>query len=324
MAALTIKDSWLVDLLRDPVLAVYVIFGAEMDVSQRVGMRLMWHCPWFRDDSGVSVGKSERMFWWAALRCILLPNLRRHPRIVAVYYKNLNVAREVFWPKYEKYIETSPIFREQFARTRRGRDPGDFSPGDGSVLVRKYKNGARTVLPAGDFINDSSSQASKRFNDLGIDEVYEIDKVSQGINRQLISRATAPAYNSEHPLWANHICMMGHADDLLTHPGAKRVRDFRRLIVDGSQRHAEFTSCFRDIRPEFNAKYDLLKPDVIRAQRLMLTRSEFGQTWEGMWGVGGANWYGGEILQLCVDGMAGVRLHRLREPDKFADFLLSN
>lgn len=279
--------------IRDPVMAAWGLFGIDLDVFQAARLRYMWFSRWMFDSSGVSTGKSEIMFIWACLRAILLPNPPKlPPQIICVYYTSLGTAKEVFWPKFDKYIENSPLFREQLFIHR--RKWGDVS--SEGVLKRRMKNGSLIELPAADFARDSKNQASRRFNHLCADEICEIDSTSSGVDKQLISRATAPCFNKNHPLHGNKILLFGHAEDPMTHPAYKRVKQARRFITDGSQKHVLFTSSFRDLTKKFE-KYR--EDDVIREEKRTLTDDEFMQKWEGIWKIGGLRFYDSKWIQNC-------------------------
>ncbi len=285
MAKLSITQAEIEESLRDPVMAAWLIFGIELDPFQACRLRYMWFTRQMIDSSGVSTGKTELMFILSNLRAILLPNPRDlPPRISCIYYLSLGTAKEVYWPKFEKYIDQSPLFREQFIVHR--KKWGDVSTE--GVLKRRYKNGSLIELPAADFMRDSKNQASRRFNDLQIDEICEIDLTSQGVNKQLMSRATAPCFNKNHPLHGNKVLLFGHAEDPMTHPTYQRVKKFKQSIRDGSQKHVLFTSSFRDYSEKFK-KYR--EDDVIRTEKGNLTDDEFIQKWEGIWKMGGQKWY---------------------------------
>ena len=86
---LSLNQSTIDAFMRDPVLAATAIFGADLDVFQRVKLRLMWWVPELIDDSGISTGKTEVIWLAANLRCILLPQPQPYPhRTVLVYYPN--------------------------------------------------------------------------------------------------------------------------------------------------------------------------------------------------------------------------------------------
>ncbi len=272
-----------------------VILGIEFDVFQAALFRKMWFCPYYLDDSGVSTGKSERLFACAVLRAILLENpYPMKARVVAIYYWSLSTTEEVILPRFDHYLEHSEIFRMQFLPGHGGKFRRELKGGYQYTL----RNGNKIVLPAGDFWRDSKSQASKRFNDLFIDESKEIDARSDGINKMLLDRATAPTFNQNHPVWANHVCLMGHAEDRFTHPGFRRNRAAQRQILDGSQKHVIMSSNYRDYTGEFIKKY---RPDErIRQAKLELGKSAFEQQWLGLWSSGTANWYSSVSRTACL------------------------
>src|SRR6266436_2700650 len=103
------KQSHLEAFLLDPVLAAYAIMGAELDVFQQARLRFLWWTPVTVDSSGVSTGKTRDNFIFTNLRCILL-----HDHICGVYFPNFQTAKDEFWPYFERFMETAPVFRAQF------------------------------------------------------------------------------------------------------------------------------------------------------------------------------------------------------------------
>jgi hypothetical protein len=294
---LTLKQSHIEAYLRDPVLAAWAIFGAELDVFQQVRLRLMWHVPELIDDSGISTGKTEILWLWAQLRAILLPQPSPYPhRIIGIYYPTLESAKSNFMPKYEKYLEQSEVFRHEL-RPMHGGKLGYQSLNGAIQWV--YRNGSIVQCPAANYAQDSKNQASKRFHDVGVDEAKEADGSSQGLDSQILGRVTAPGWNNKHPVWANHVVLMGHAEDPDTHPFYRRVRAFRALIKDGSQNHAIITSSYRDWTARFQKD---LRPDgMIRTARLTMTKARFRQIWEGLWEHGSEDWYeSGDVRKACT------------------------
>lgn len=312
--ALTLKQSEVEAYLKDPVLAAWAIFGAEMDVFQAVRLRFMWWVPELIDDSGVSTGKTEILWIWAQLRAILLPQPSPYPhRVIGIYYPTLESAKSNFLPKYQKYLETAPVFRNEL-RPMHGGKLGYQSLNGAIQWV--YRNGSIVQCPAANYSQESKNQASKRFSDVGVDEAKEADGCSNGLDSQILSRVTAPGWNNAHPVWANHTVLMGHAEDPDTHPFYRRVKAFRALIRDGSQDHAIITSCYRDWTREYRQKY---RPDgKIRTARISMTKAAFRQQWEGLWEHGSEDWYDSTELRKAVSRRAPVLSRRLDQKSIFS------
>lgn len=285
--AATLKQSHLEAYIRDPVLAAHAIFGADLDVFQRVRLRMMWWVPELIDDSGISTGKTEILWLWAQLRAILLPQPSPYPhRIIGIYYPTLESAKSNFAPKYQKYIETCPVFRNELRRMHGGKLGYQSLSG---AIQWVYRNGSIVQCPAANYQQDAKNQASKRFHDVGVDEAKEADLGSQALDAQILGRVTAPGWNNKHPVFANHVVLMGHAEDPDSHPFYKRVKAFRALIRDGSQNHAIITSSFRDWTGKFQKDF---RPDgMIRTAKLTMHKARFAQQWEGLWEHGTEDWY---------------------------------
>src|SRR5205085_2833486 len=97
-------------------------------------------------------------------------------------------------------------------------------------------NGSRIEMPAPGFLQDSTSQAGRRFNTLVVDDWYRASDKGEGIDKQLADRVSRPCYNQEHPVWGNHFHLKGHAEKP-THKAQKRVRGYRKKIREGSREH---------------------------------------------------------------------------------------
>lgn len=140
--AVTLKQSTLEAYIQDPVLAAWAIFGANLDIFQQGRLRTMWFTPEVIDDSGISTGKTEILWIWAQLRCILLPQPAPYPhRIVGIYYPTLESAKSNFMPKYEKYIETSPTFRNELRSMHGGTFP------QAQPILTPFARGAVELAP---------------------------------------------------------------------------------------------------------------------------------------------------------------------------------
>lgn len=292
----TFRQSELEAYIRDPVLAAWAIFGAELDVFQQVRLRMMWHVPNVIDDSGISTGKTEILWIWSQLRAMLLQQPSPYPsRVVGIYYPTLESAQSNFAPKYEKYIGQSKIFRDQLRPMHGGKLGYQALSG---AIQWVYRNGSIVQCPAANYQNDAKNQASKRYHDLGVDEAKEADAGSDGLDNQILGRVTAPGYNNKNPIWANHVMLMGHAEDPDTHKFYRRVKAYRSMIRDGSQEHAIISSCYRDWTSAFQKDY---RPDtMIRRDKLTMTPARFNQIWGGIWEHGTEDWYGSKEMRACT------------------------
>ncbi len=305
----TLRQSELEAFIKDPVLAAWAIMGAELDTFQAVRLRMMWWVPELIDDSGISTGKTEILWLWAQLRAILLPQPRPYPhRIIGIYYPTLDSAQSNFAPKYAKYIETAPVFRRELRPMHGGKLGYQALKG---AIQWVYRNGSIVQCPAANYAQDSKNQASKRFHDVGVDEAKEADGASDGLDRQILGRVTAPGWNNAHPVHANHVVLMGHAEDPDTHPFYRRVKAFRSLIRDGSQNYAIITSSYRDWSKNFQKDY---RPDsMIRRDRLTMSRARFRQIWEGIWEHGTEDWYDSKDLRNACTRKVPVLTRRVSE-----------
>src|SRR5690349_7210037 len=85
---LQVEEQLLVDLLTDPVMAAKVLMGWELDDFQAAALRMDWWYPNTIDSSGVSTGKTLRIFILVCLRCMLIPD-----HVAAVYFQNFQMGK---------------------------------------------------------------------------------------------------------------------------------------------------------------------------------------------------------------------------------------
>ena len=301
--SLQIHEDLLRSLMSDPVLAAKVLMGIELDDYQAAALRLDW---WFQetiDSSGVSTGKTMRIFVLACLRCMLIPN-----HVCAVYFPSFQMGKEEFWPYFQATMDRSPIFRQQLL-VDRNREGEKKMPG---AWLMYFKNGSRLTMPAPGFLTDSKTAAGRRFNTLIVDDWLKAMEMGDGIDQQLVDRCTRPCFNQEHPVWGNHIHFKGHAQRP-SHKGYKRVRAYKRLILDGSMRHAVYAFCYKDISPKF-AK--LIRPDnTIRTQKAVLPPDQFARQWLGLWARDGSTYYPEVVIEGAMRGDTAPSFGRMYEDE---------
>ncbi len=307
--AFQLQSSLARRLISDPVMALKVLMNAELDVFQAARFRMWWFCPTFMDHSGVSTGKSEMAFLFVMLRLILLPLAApRKPRIVTVYYQSQGTAEEVFLPKIDEYLSKSKVFENQIKKQHAGK----FWVVKKNVIVIEFRDGGWCEIPAGDFMKDSQNQASKRFNDLVIDEGAMIDQLGKGVNKQLLQRNTRECFNPNHPVHANHTLFLGHAESP-QHVYHKRYAGMRHAIRRrGSQNHGTITSSYRDYRGEHLRKYGQDVTKKAGEQYLTdLDAAEHAQTYDGLWKPGTKGYYPETVRDALI--VQGTKPHLRRE-----------
>jgi hypothetical protein len=304
--ALTLKQSEIEAFIKDPVLAAWSIFGGlELDVAQRVRLRTMWFVPEVHDDSGIYTGKTIVSWIWVQLRCILLPSPRGFaPRIVGVFYQDINSANSVFKPYFKKFIDACPVYRNELSR-QHGKTIGYRPFGSGFEYI--YKNGNSVFCPAIGMKEDAAKIASLRVHDGFVEEAKEIDLKSDALDNQILSRINADCWNPQHPVWTNHKVLVGHAEDPATHPSYKRHQVSKAKIWDGDQDVAVITSSFRDWTPKF---IRFRKDKEIRTARLSMSGAKFSQRYGGLWEYGTEDWYDAKVLEKCRSRRAPLLLRR--------------
>lgn len=229
-----VPQKLLEQLLIDPVMASYVILKMELDTFQAARLRTYWWVPNVQDNSGVSTGKTAVDFAYVCLRAIFCGRLSNH--IAAVYFPNFQTMKDEFWPYFDRTIEASDIFRS-LLKIHNGKVGEHKDPG---AWWMEFKDGSRIVCPAPGFLNDSMTQASRRFNTLVVDDYLRAMDMGEGIEKQLIDRVTRPCFNQEHPIWSNHTKLLGHAEKP-SHRGYVRYKAASfpiRSNADGSRRYS--------------------------------------------------------------------------------------
>lgn len=280
-----IKQSWIEQLLIDPVLAAHVIMGAELDVFQQARLRYYWWVPVVVDSSGVSTGKTIVQFIYVNLRCILIAD-----HIAGIYFPNFQTAKDEFWPYFDKFLETSEVFRQQFIFHHNVVGQHKY-PG---AWIMDYKNKSKFIMPAPSFMTDAQTQASRRFNTLVVDDWYRAEDMGEGISRQLVDRVTRACFNKNHPIWCNHQKFLGHAERP-SHKGyIQRVKGYKRAIQDGSQRHVLISFNYRDWTPPFAQKFR--EDNVINDAKRTLPADQFERQYLGIYSRDGTSYYPETVL----------------------------
>ena len=306
--AFQIQSSLARRLIANPVMALKVLLGADLDTFQAARFRHWWFCPTVMDHSGVSTGKSEMAFFFVFLRLMLLPLAApRKPRIVSVYYQSQGTAEEVFLPKVEEYVRKSRVFENQI-RLQHGRKLWSTHK---NVIVIQMREGGWCEIPAGDFMKDSQNAASKRFNDLIVDEGAMIDQLGKGINKQLLQRNTRECFNPNHPVHANHTLFLGHAEGP-EHVYHKRYAGIRNAVRKrGSQNHCTITSSYRDFTGEFRRRFGQDVTKKAGEQYLTdLDAAEHAQIYDGLWARGTKGLYSETMRDLVLRMDLAAQLRR--------------
>lgn len=291
------------DFLMDPVLAARWIFQRDLDVFQRVRLKMMWWVPFTMDSSGISTGKTIVDFIYANLRAMLLPALGEGQE-VGVYFFTFAMGKDTFWRYYSTI--NAPIFAAQLGevdnpdstdKTAKRRDPSCWSA--------SFKSGGAVFLPAPDVMGESKNQSSRRFNTLIVEEWTKFDASGNAINAELIGRNTKACFNQSHPLWANHVKYMAHAE-VQSHPAYKRYEDFQREIRKGNPFYAHITFSYKDFSDLLNHEARSFKKayraDAIMAlEKAQCTPDEVLSKLFGLWVKSGMGWYTEDALEAAVE-----------------------
>lgn len=269
-------------LLSDPVMAAKVLLGWDLDDFQAAALRIDWWVPETIDSSGISTGKTLRVFILVCLRCLLIPD-----HVAAVYFPNWQVGKDEFWPYFERTMEKSLFFRHQLKLNRKRE--GEHK--DQGAWWMEFKNRSRIIMPAPNFMKDSETQAGRRFNTLVVDDWLRSLDMGDGLDKQLLDRVTRPCFNQDHPVWKNHVHLKGHAERP-SHRGFQRVKDYLELMREGSGAHFVYSFCYKDISLPWRKM--LLEKTRLKTE-LKSKSDSFMRRWLGIWTRDGATYYA-EVL----------------------------
>lgn len=302
-----LPQSMIEDIIFDPSLAAKAIFNEDMDEFQKLRLREYVWTPEVEDSSGFSSFKTRTFFIAWVLRCILIEN-----HVSGVYYQNFNSGQKNFWQYFTVYQQKSKIFREQIGRLGLETDEGDEKKDKKGTLKGPscwscyFKNGSHLMMPAPGFLRESESQAGLRLNDLGLDEWTKSEAMGDnGINKQLIGRATRESYNQDHPFWCNHFLFLATAEDY-KHPAAARHKKYAKQVQTGDPYVSQFSFSFKDISdlPMGDTgkswKKTLRVNKTLKEMKANLSPTKYLQEVLGIWGYSGIGWYSEENLDGTV------------------------
>lgn len=309
---ITLRESEIIAFLRDPVLAAWHIFGVDLDIHQRVMLRYMWFSQECHIDSGIYQGKTIVGWIWCQLRAMLIPSPRGFdPRIIVAFYQDMGSANTVFKPYFEKFIGECPRYRAELARQRGGAI--GYKPVGGGWEYN-FRNGNSILVPAVGLKEDAEKIASLRVHDGMVEEAKSIEKKSDALDNQLLSRINADCWNPLHPVFGNHKVLMGHAEDPATHPAYKRHKAAKQAIRDGDQTVTIMTSNFRDWTKRF---LKFRKDKEIRQAKRTMSPAKFAQRYGGLWEYGTEDWYEPKILEKCRSFKVFILIRRDRAESIF-------
>ena len=304
-----ITEGMVEDFIHDPVLAAQILFGEELDVFQRVRLKLYWHVPRVMDSSGFSSAKTHCMWIVANLRALLIQE-----HISAVYYQDFGAGQRNFWnPNYRRVARASHIFRAHIGRMEadNSKTKGKAERMGPSCWTCDYKNGSKVMMPAAGFLQDAKSQAGLRINDLFIDEWTKIAAVSDGIEKQLIGRATRACFNKEHRFWKNHQIFLATAEDS-SHPAWDKYQSFLKDVEEGNPDFALINFSFKDYSNLPFKKTGRSFKEIYREQSVIddirKSQSAAGYRQEalGFWSKMGRTLYPGDAIEAAYKNGTGI------------------
>lgn len=297
---LQISQTMMEDFIHDPVMGAKVILGYNLDVFQRVRLKLYWWSPYLIDSSGISSGKTIVDWVYLVLRCVLIPD-----HVSLFYNQTFQAMKDNFWPLFAKC--NNPIYQAQVGQfTMDGeenrRDARDTAK-EPSCYKVFFKNKSIIMCPAPGFLQKSKGQAGRRTNDLLVDEWTKAEAMAKdgsGIDDQLIARATRECFNQNHPFWCNHITFTASAEDSI-HPAYRRIRSFKREIKLGNPNSVLCSWSYKDWSDfEFSKSVtfkDKFRPESqIRFKKQQSLAQQFKKEVLGIWSEQGRGWYTPEMI----------------------------
>lgn len=304
-----ISEQMVEDFVHDPVMGAELLFGEKLDVFQRVRLKLYWHVPRVMDSSGFSSAKTHCMWVVSNLRALLISD-----HISAVYYQDFGAGQRNYWnPNYRRVSRNSTIFRAHIGRMEadNSRQKGKAERMGPSCWTCDYKNGSKVMMPAAGFLQDAKSQAGLRINDLFIDEWTKIAATSEGIEKQLIGRATRACFNKEHPFWKNHQIFLATAEDS-SHPAWEKYQSFLEEANAANPDYALINFSFKDysdlpFKDSGRSFKEIYREDsVINDIRKAQTAAGFRQEALGFWSRMGRTLYSGDSLEAAYKAGAST------------------
>lgn len=303
-----ITQTLIEDIICDPVVGAKVIMGENLDVFQRVRLKICWHTPRVMDTSGFSSAKTKNMWIVANLRALIFPE-----HVGAVYYPTFTSGQKNYWGYYNEVAMRAPIFRSQLGLIRvDGVDSrsGNSAKATGrgpSVWECHYLNSSKIMMPAPGFLTGSKSQAGYRFNDLYIDEWTKAEAMSlesDGIDDQLIGRTTRHSWNQHHPIHGNHHLFLATAEDDVMHPAHDRYEGYVAECRRGNPDYFVFGFCFKDYSAKpFNKSqtFEERFRNHAALRDMKKNKSKQGYLAEGIgvWGNNRRGLYTSEMIKHC-------------------------
>lgn len=296
-----ISEAMWEDLLCDPVMAANVLCHANLDAFQAARLRYYHWVPRVNDSSGFSSMKTKCIVLWVCIRQMLMPE--RH---IGIYYFSAGQGRNTFWVALKELINQSEILAYHI----------DELSQDSAVHKIIWKNGGYTFLPAPSFARDAATQSSMRYHDEVIEEWTHIDASSEGINAQLLGRATMATWNQNHPIWTNHMIFSAPAKTRL-HPAFARFSKHQKFARNGNPNYVTLHYSHKDysnlpVDPRDMSRALKGDPDVetfitkyrnsgtISALKVeSKSRTDWLAEGLGIWGADGKGWFTEEALLRC-------------------------
>lgn len=296
-----ITQTMIEDLIFDPVMACELLLGYQLDEFQKVRLRWYWWIPYLMDSSGFSTGKTIVNWIADQLRAMLFSG-----RQVGVFFPVFGQGKRTYWTYFSKC--KSPIWRAQMGRTtldseRKRKGSTTEAP---DCWYAFYRNGSTVLMPAPSFAQDADTQGSLRLHDLTVDEWTKVEEMGEGLDQQLMGRATEPVFNQENPLWTNHIRLTAPARKR-SHKGYKRFRKTMREVKRGNPNRHAISFCYKDTsrlpmpgRRGRTFRDVIVSNMVISQRRIDMDPDHFMADVLGIWPVSGTEWFPGESIDACV------------------------
>jgi hypothetical protein len=300
---LKVTQAMVEDFIWNPVLGAEVLLNEKLDEYQKARLKLCWHVPRVMDSSGFSSAKTKNVWILSVLRCLLMSD-----HVGGVYYQVFSTGQKTYWPYFAEANRRSRIFRAQIGvvKMEKGDQEGKATMKGPSCWTCSFKNNSQIMMPAPGFLQDAKTQASIRLNDLWIDEWTKIEATgSEGIDEQLIGRATRHCFNQDHPLWCNHQMFLATAEDTM-HPAYERYLSYLTEVKRGNPDYALLSYSQKDLssriyRDGVTFKQKFREKRVLIDMKKNRTRAGYLQEVLGIWSKNGKGLYTQDIIDKCYE-----------------------
>jgi hypothetical protein len=170
-----------------------------------------------------------------------------------------------------------------------------------------FKGGGRGEMPNPSKDRGAETLKSRRYCDLVIDEAVSFDQQGTTIKDELLGRATEATFNAKHPVLANHVKFLAHAEPEYD-PFTTRVRGIQRRWKSGDPNACALTWCYKDWSQRRMRSGKTFRDEFGRPVETQLTNAGEAEkpsakakgNFFGLIDAGGAGYFSGDAMQAAV------------------------